>query len=90
MAGYLYASIGFFWLCTVLSAFFLVFIPFAYLFVGDDRHLIRRQQNHIESESSIKDSDTIIIVVQDDASSVSIDTVTVVTSKQKEQRLEKD
>lgn len=40
MAGYLYASIGFFWLCTVLCTFFFCFIPLAYFFIGDSRQLI--------------------------------------------------
>lgn len=41
MAGYLYASIGFFLLCTVLSSLFFLFIPLAYFYIGDGRHLIR-------------------------------------------------
>ncbi|RCH94367.1 hypothetical protein CU097_003968 [Rhizopus azygosporus] len=40
MAGYMFASIGFFWLCTILSVLFFLFIPFAYLYIGDSRQLI--------------------------------------------------
>jgi hypothetical protein len=42
MAGYLYASIGFFWLCAILSSLFLCFLPLAYIFIGDGRKLIDR------------------------------------------------
>lgn len=42
MAGYLYASIGFFWLCIILSTFFFCYIPFAYFYIGDNYHLINR------------------------------------------------
>lgn len=44
MAGYLYASIGFFLLCTVLSSLFFLFIPLAYFYIGDGRHLINRKK----------------------------------------------
>ncbi|KAI9485302.1 MAG: major facilitator superfamily domain-containing protein [Benjaminiella poitrasii] len=45
MGGYLYASIGFFWLCTILSSFFFCFLPLAYFYIGQDRHLITRKCN---------------------------------------------
>lgn len=82
MAGYLYVSIGFFWLCTVLSALFLTFIPFAYVFIGGDRQLIRRRTGLVESQQQ----DIVVIVVpDDDKSSISTNTVTVTNDKQKQQ-----
>ncbi|KAG0173860.1 hypothetical protein DFQ30_006833 [Apophysomyces sp. BC1015] len=42
MAGFLYGSVGFFWLCFTLSMMFLCCIPFAYVFVGGTRQLIVR------------------------------------------------
>lgn len=53
MAGYLYASIGFFLLCTVLSALFFLFIPLAYFYIGDGRQLINRKKP-IEIENKDK------------------------------------
>jgi MFS family permease len=50
MAGYLYASIGFFWLCIILSTFFFCYIPFAYFYIGDNRHLINRPAAAVKSE----------------------------------------
>lgn len=40
--GYLYDSIGFFWLCVMLSILFFCFIPLAFLYIGDTRSLINR------------------------------------------------
>ncbi|KAG2230576.1 hypothetical protein INT48_006881 [Thamnidium elegans] len=40
-AGYLYACIGFFWLCTILSSLFFCFIPLAYFFIGGDTLIIK-------------------------------------------------
>ncbi|CAO3695268.1 unnamed protein product [Rhizopus stolonifer] len=42
MGGYAFAGIGFFWLCAILSVLFLLFIPFAYFFIGDSRKIIQR------------------------------------------------
>ncbi|KAI7907823.1 major facilitator superfamily domain-containing protein [Cokeromyces recurvatus] len=47
MGGYLYASVGFFWLCAILSTFFFCFLPLAYFYIGDDHRLIlRKPYNH--------------------------------------------
>lgn len=56
MAGYMFASIGFFWLCTILSVLFFLFIPFAYLYIGDSRQLIC-PNNGRDIPSSSKDEE---------------------------------
>ena len=53
LGGYLYAWIGFFWLCTLLSGLFLCFIPLAYFFIGDSRALIER--NRLNAIDTVKD-----------------------------------
>lgn len=37
LAGFLYGSVGFFWLCFALAMMFVVIFPFAYIYVGDRR-----------------------------------------------------
>ncbi|CEP09420.1 hypothetical protein [Parasitella parasitica] len=66
LAGYLYISIGFFWLCTILSTFFFCFIPFAYFLIGDSRKLIQKQNNAVTDKKHVDtiltDSDTTVCV----------------------------
>lgn len=79
IAGYLYASIGFFWLCAILSALFFCFIPLAYFFIGDGRQLIVRNaaadSHHAETAEADLETETIVIVVPE--SNLSLTTVTV-------------
>ncbi|EPB87383.1 hypothetical protein HMPREF1544_05809 [Mucor circinelloides 1006PhL] len=80
IAGYLYASIGFFWLCTILSTLFFCFIPLAYFFIGDDRKLVVRNtiadyQVETIMTGAEAEADTIVIVVPE--SNLSLTTVTV-------------
>ncbi|KAI9491064.1 major facilitator superfamily domain-containing protein [Zychaea mexicana] len=44
LAGFVYGSIGFFWLCAILAFMFLICIPFAYLYTGQSRQLIDRSK----------------------------------------------
>lgn len=37
LAGFLYGTVGFFWLCFTLGMMFVVCIPFSYAFTGQDR-----------------------------------------------------
>ncbi|OAD02497.1 hypothetical protein MUCCIDRAFT_144088, partial [Mucor lusitanicus CBS 277.49] len=81
IAGYLYASIGFFWLCTILSTLFFCFIPLAYFFIGDGRKLIVKNAaaaavDHHHAEAVMTaEADTIVILVPE--SNLSLTTVTV-------------
>ncbi|KAL9552935.1 hypothetical protein MBANPS3_003518 [Mucor bainieri] len=84
IAGYLYASIGFFWLCTILSTLFFCFIPLAYFFIGDGRKLIVRNaaaaadRHHAETVITAEadmETETIVIVVPE--SNLSLTTVNV-------------
>lgn len=86
MAGYLYASIGFFWLCTILSTLFFCFIPLAYFFIGDSRKIIIKNtaavavtiaavDNHVETTIIEAETDTMVITIPE--SSISLATVTV-------------
>jgi hypothetical protein len=63
MAGFLYASIGFFWLCTILSVFFFCYIPLAYFFIGDSRKLISRR-----AIPDVIDNSSVLTVTAEDAS----------------------
>ncbi|KAI9264718.1 major facilitator superfamily domain-containing protein [Sporodiniella umbellata] len=42
VGGYGFATVGFFWLCVILSILLFSFIPFAYCFIGDSESLIQR------------------------------------------------
>ncbi|CAO3627973.1 unnamed protein product [Cunninghamella blakesleeana] len=44
LAGFVYGSIGFFWLCCIMSAMFLLCIPFVYLYTGGSRDIIVKNQ----------------------------------------------
>ncbi|KAI8096323.1 major facilitator superfamily domain-containing protein [Halteromyces radiatus] len=48
VAGFLYSSVGFFWLCCILSTIFLVCIPVVYLYTGGSRQWIVRQPPKVE------------------------------------------
>jgi hypothetical protein len=81
MAGYLYASIGFFWLCTILCTFFFCFIPFAYFYIGDNRHLINKptasKQVKNEDEEEGIDNETVVIIVPEE---LNLSSITVAVS----------
>ena len=44
LAGFLYGTIGFFWLCAVLAFMFVFCMPFAYFYTGKSRKFIDRSQ----------------------------------------------
>ncbi|KAG2227116.1 hypothetical protein INT45_003846, partial [Circinella minor] len=44
LAGFLYGTIGFFWLCAVLAFMFLFCMPFAYFYTGKSRKFIDRSK----------------------------------------------
>ncbi|CAO3646014.1 unnamed protein product [Cunninghamella echinulata] len=54
LAGFVYGSIGFFWLCCIMSVMFLFCIPFVYLYTGGSRNFIVKQQ---EEEQQYQDND---------------------------------
>ncbi|CAO3583239.1 unnamed protein product [Absidia cylindrospora] len=56
IAGFLYTSVGFFWLCCILSACFIVCIPFVYLYTGGTRDFIIRPPVKVDDTSSTTSS----------------------------------
>jgi hypothetical protein len=62
MAGFLYASIGFLWLCVILSILPFICIPFVYLFMGEGQDLMMfKPKNSVqpmgEQQKKEKESD---------------------------------
>ncbi|KAI8142460.1 major facilitator superfamily domain-containing protein [Fennellomyces sp. T-0311] len=56
LAGFMYASVGFFWLCATLAIMFIICIPFGYFYTGEGRRLIVRganNNNNINNNSNI-------------------------------------
>ncbi|KAI8374429.1 major facilitator superfamily domain-containing protein [Radiomyces spectabilis] len=54
MAGFIYGSIGFFWLCVTLSTMFVGCIPLVFIYLGDKGHLIKRKQSSTEGNDNSK------------------------------------
>ncbi|ORX57641.1 MFS general substrate transporter [Hesseltinella vesiculosa] len=48
LAGFIYGSIGFFWLCCILSAMPFICIPLVYLYTGGSRNLIVMQGSAVK------------------------------------------
>ncbi|KAF7730836.1 Ras- protein Rab-7A [Apophysomyces ossiformis] len=59
IAGFLYGSVGFFWLCFTLAMMFLCCIPIAYFYTGGTRQLIVRRTASQLDESNMNPTPTV-------------------------------